>query len=65
MSGVAKKNAKTAQYNVGVSQVATKQRNESKSLAASSYGAIAKDFYGGDKGGHWCRTPGVGECTCH
>ena len=42
VSGVAKKNAKTAQYNVGVSQVATQQRNESKSLAASSYGAIAK-----------------------
>jgi|GEM_PF-2010813 len=41
VSGEAKKDAKVAQYNVGINQVATKQRNEGKSLSVNSYGGMS------------------------
>lgn len=41
VTGEAKTGAKTAQYSVSISQVATTQRNEGTSLAGSAYGEVA------------------------
>lgn len=45
VSGQAKAGAKTAQYEVSVSQVATSQRNESSRVNGGAYGSLASGTY--------------------
>ena len=45
VTGIAKDEAKDAQYNVSVSQLAVAQQNDGKKLTGSSYGAVASGVH--------------------